>query len=339
MSRHESKQIHNDYLRRYSARLSAMTNSFSGDTADKSFYFEAFSKEIGKHLLTFVQKCYIFYRYTDLLGGSKVQKNITELGPKEADFLSHVASSANHQFTIRTAIEFWGSPEKAWKKLRHLERKGWIARIERGKYLVVPLEAGPERQWSEDPYLIAGILVQPAAIAYWAAIRHWNWTEQIPRIVYVQTTKRKKNPGRQVFGVEYKFVTVSKKKFYGHVKEWRDGKSILITDREKTLVDCADDVKRAGGIEELAKAVKAAAQEISWQKLHEHVMQFPNRAVRKRLGFLFETLLTDLHEDARIVLDSWRHDLSAGIALLQPSNHRMGRVVTRWRIRVNKEVG
>src|SRR5437879_4359895 len=145
----------------------------------------------------------------------------------------------------------------AWKKLRLLERKGWIARIERGKYLVIPLEAGPERKWSEDSYLIAAELVQPAAISYWSAIRHWNWTEQIPRIVYVQSTSRKKNPRRTVFGVQYEFVTVNKRKFYGHVKTWHNGNAILITDKEKTLIDCADDVERAGSLEELSKAVKA----------------------------------------------------------------------------------
>jgi len=151
----------------------------------------------------------------------------------------------------------------AKKKLYILEKKGWVARIEREKYCVIPLEAGPERQWSEDTYLFANAMVQPAAVAYWSAIRHWNWTEQIPRILYVQTTKRKSNPYREIFGVQYEFITVDKRKFYGHTKESRGGKLVLITDKEKTLIDCADDVERAGGIEELVKAVKAGSSEIT----------------------------------------------------------------------------
>ena len=290
-------------------------------------------------LLTLPQNCDIFLHHTDLLEGSFVQKNITELGRREAEFLSEVASSKNHQFSTRDATAFWASPQMAWKKLRHLERKGWIARIERGKYLVIPLEAGPERKWSEDSYLIAAQLVQPAAIAYWSAIRHWNWTEQIPRIVYVQTTKRKKNVRRSVFGVRYEFVTVNKRKFYGHVKEWRNGNSVLITDKEKTLIDCADDLERAGSIEELSKAVKAAAPEISWQKLGEYGKRFPNRAVKKRLGFLFETLVMNLPQQARNILGQWQRELSAGITPLQSAGMKKGRVITRWRLLVNAEVG
>jgi len=267
-----------------------------------------------------------------------VQKHITELGPKEAEFLSLISTSKTLEFTNSTALNFWGTRELTKKKLHVLERKGWIARIERGKYLVIPLEAGPTRQWTEDSYLIAAALVQPAAISYWSAIRHWNWTEQIPRIVYVQTTSRKKTPRRKIFGVQYEFVTVPEGKFYGNLTEWRNGKKILITEKEKTLVDCADHVERAGTIEELAKAVKAAASEISWRKLDEYVEKFPNRAVKKRLGYLFETLVPVLSQEAVTVLESWQTDLSAGFVLLQPSNKKIGRIVTRWRIQVNAGV-
>jgi len=266
-----------------------------------------------------------------------VQKNITQLGPKEAEFLSLMSTSGG-QFTNEHALQFWGSREMAKKKLHQLEKRGWVARLERGKYLVIPLEAGAERRWSEEPYLVASTLVQPAAIAYWTAIRHWNWTEQIPRIIYVQTTSRKKATGRTVFGVQYQFVTVPKTKFYGHIKEWYKGKPVLITDKEKTLVDCADDVERAGTIEELAKAVKASASEISWLKLNEYVQRFPNRSAMKRLGFLFERLVTTLPDEARRVLEAWQSTLSAGVVPLQSGGRAKGRISTRWRIRMNAEV-
>ncbi|MGD0337499.1 MAG: hypothetical protein ABSB78_01785 [Bacteroidota bacterium] len=266
-----------------------------------------------------------------------VQKTITELGPKEAEFLSSV-STAGGQFTNERAVQFWGSREMAIKKLHQLEKRGWVARLERGKYLVIPLEAGAERTWSEEPYLVASTLVQPAAIGYWTAIRHWNWTEQIPRIIYVQTTSRKKATGRTVFGVQYQFVTVPKTKFYGHVKEWYKGKPVLISDKEKTLIDCADDVERAGSIEELIKAVKSGSKEISWQKLNEYVEIFPNGAVKKRLGYLFEKLVPHLSEEAVNILEKWQRSLSAGIVPLQPSGRKSGKIVTRWRILVNAEV-
>jgi predicted transcriptional regulator of viral defense system len=241
----------------------------------------------------------------------------------------------NRQFRVSHAIEFWGNRAQAWKKLSLLERKGWIARIERGKYLVIPLEAGPERTWSEDTYVIASDLIQPSAIAYWSAIRHWDWTEQIPRAVTVQTTARKSLPSRQVFGVRYEFARVPKAKFFGHVNAWRGGVPVLVTDKEKTLIDCADKVSRAGGIEELVKAVRAAAGELSWRTLDAHVQKFPNRSVAKRLGYLFETCASDLPNESIAILEKWRHHLSSGVVLLQPGVRAGGRIVSRWRIRIN----
>lgn len=259
-------------------------------------------------------------------------KNIAELGPREAKFISLFASKNNGFFNIENAISFWKNKQMAYDLLWRLQKKGWIERIEKGKYLVIPLEAGPQRQWSADTFMIAAELVNPSAIAYWTAIRHWNWTEQIPRIIYVQTTKRKSAKGCEVFGVHYEFVTVNERKFFGNAKEWRNGKVIFITDKEKTLIDCADDVERAGGIEELVKAIKSGAEEISWKKLDEYVNKFPNGAVKKRLGYLFETFVKNLSEEAQTILESWQKSLSAGINPLQPMRKKSGKISTRWRV-------
>jgi len=268
-----------------------------------------------------------------------MSKTITGLGPREAEFLSKGASENGGEFAIEYAAKFWGSGKMARKKLYDLQKRGWITRVERGKYFIVPLEAGPSRQWSQDTYAVAAALVQPASIAYWSAIRHWNWTEQIPQIVYVQTTARKSRPRRIISGVQYDIVTVSSRQFYGNIKEWRNGKPVLVTAKEKTLVDCADDVGRAGGIEELGKAIKSGANEISWEKLDDFARRFPNGAVLKRLGFLFETLVPNLTRQATVILESWQSDLTAGVVPLQPAGTVTGKITTRWRLKINAEVG
>ncbi len=135
-------------------------------------------------------------------------KNITGLGPREAEFISSIASQTKKIFTIQEAIKFWGTSHITGKKLSHLEKKGWLARIERGKYLVIPLEAGPGRHWSENSMLIASMLAEPACIAYWSAIRFWNRTEQLPRIIYVQTTQRKNMSRKSVLGNRFEIVTM-----------------------------------------------------------------------------------------------------------------------------------
>jgi predicted transcriptional regulator of viral defense system len=50
---------------------------------------------------------------------------------------------------------------------------GWLRRLERGVYLLIQLEAGPARAWTENGIIIAQYLVDPAVIAYWSAIHYW----------------------------------------------------------------------------------------------------------------------------------------------------------------------
>ena len=85
--------------------------------------------------------------------------------------------------------------------------------------------------------------------------------------------------------------------------------------------------------------MKSSAGEISWEKLNEYVTRFPNGAVPKRLGYLFETLVPELPGGATEVLSSWHSRLSAGVVPLQPLKSKTGKISTRWRVRVNVRLG
>jgi predicted transcriptional regulator of viral defense system len=138
--------------------------------------------------------------------------NITGLGQREAEFLSRLAQRGDTLFTTRQAQEFWGGPVLTSQALHRLQRKGWIERLARGVYMVVPLAAGPERHWAEDSFVVATHLAQPAAIAYWSAMHYWNMTEQIPQIVFVQTTRRKHKAQTLIGGVAFRFIVIAANK-------------------------------------------------------------------------------------------------------------------------------
>ena len=51
-------------------------------------------------------------------------QSITELGPKEAEFLSRMAAFERGVFTSRKAVEFWGSPNYTKAVLHELAKRG-----------------------------------------------------------------------------------------------------------------------------------------------------------------------------------------------------------------------
>jgi predicted transcriptional regulator of viral defense system len=273
-----------------------------------------------------------------------VTKTIKELSTKEAEFLSRLSADGQTIFSTAQARRFWGDADYTVNVLNRLIRKGWLQRLERGVYMVIPLEAGPERTWSESALVIAPHLVQPAAVAYWSALHYWNMTEQVPHTVFVQSTRRKRPV--EVLGMRFRFVTVSQARFFGVARRTLDGKPIYVTDREKTLLDAAARPDLSGGIGQLAQALRAACADpssgasgrsLDWARLDDYLARWGGGVVVKRLGYLVEALSLPV-PDLNRRLERWQGLLSRGISLLEPAAQDDGPVVTRWRIRVNVAV-
>jgi predicted transcriptional regulator of viral defense system len=254
------------------------------------------------------------------------------LSTAESELLTCLAANGKTLFAIAEAQELWEGSTPIKTVLHRLEKKGWLQRVERGVYLLIPLEAGPERTWSESPLVIAPYLIQPAAVAYWSALHYWQMTEQIPRTTFVQSTKRKRPV--EIQGMRFQFITVKEERFFGVLERTLNDKKFYVTDREKTLVDCADRPDLSGGIMQLTQALEAGYAEIEWSKLDAYLKHWQGGAVVKRLGYLVDKLRIPIPErEPR--LTEWQKMISQGISLIEPGAGRSGPVVTRWGLRIN----
>ena len=177
--------------------------------------------------------------------------------------------------------------EVLWVILSRMEEKGFIERIEKGKYLIIPL--GSEKgKYTLHEFVIASYLVEPYAISYWSALHHYGLTEQIPSTVFIQTPARKKKSRIEIFGVNYQIVRVKEDKFFGIRKEWIEETHVSVTDKEKTIIDCLDKPHYAGGIIEVAKALRNSS--LNYNQLKEYAVKLDNFAVIRRLGYLCEKM-------------------------------------------------
>ncbi len=181
-----------------------------------------------------------------------------------------------------------------WHVLNGLVNKKRIRRIERSRYLLIPAKAGIEGYWSEYPWVVLPHLIDVYYVGFWTAMNYWGMTEQIPYTVFVATTKRKRNLkfGNQKF----EFITLSKKKFFGFVKEKADKKEFFnISSKEKTIVDGLMHPEYCGGIVEVTKAMWNARKEVNWQTVIEMAEKVEINVVLKRLGYLLSIL--NIEED------------------------------------------
>lgn len=209
--------------------------------------------------------------------------------------------------------------------LFRMEERGFIERIEKGKYLIIPL--GSEKgKYTLHEFVIASYLVEPFAISYWSALHYYGLTEQIPGTVFVQTPTRKKKNQMEIFGVNYQIVRVMEKKFFGIRKEWIEEMPISITDKEKTIIDCLDKPHYAGGIIEAAKALKTGS--LDYTRLRSYALKIDNFAVVRRLGYLCEQLGIPI---------SLPLPPSKKYLLLDPTMPANGKNDPKWRLIINHD--
>jgi predicted transcriptional regulator of viral defense system len=233
--------------------------------------------------------------------------------------------SSLYALTPGLLADLFGLERSAVHRLiARLRSEELIEEVERGKYLLLGLE--PERVLA-NPLFIASHLVTPAYVSYWSALHFYGFTEQVPLRTLVATTKKKRPLNYR--GFCFHFVTIQPKKFFGYRREQVGELPVMIADEAKAIVDSLDLLHYAGGIAEVAKALRAALSEgVEVPTLIEYANQMGNKSLGSRLGYLLESLGQPteglLHSESPIKLD--------------PSLPRTGTTVPWWQTIVNVPV-
>lgn len=251
------------------------------------------------------------------------------LGPVGSALLLRLAGAGRTVFRIDEAPKLVGlSREVTRDRLKTLERQGWVKRLARGLYLLVPLEAGPQRIWTEDPAIIASQLVLPSYLSFWSALYFHSLTEQVPCVVTVAT--RRSHAPVEVLGMRYLFTTLAASKFFGFKPTWVGHQQVPIATPEKAILDSLDHPERAGGVSEVAKAIVSLGSKLDSRRLLRDLTRMKVGAVAKRLGYLLEIL--EIRKD---LLVSIKKQIRTGYSLLDPSLAARGQYLARWNLRLN----
>lgn len=251
--------------------------------------------------------------------------------------LDLIHRSARGAITVREATKILGlGPRATAKLLAHWESQGWMVRVRRGLYLPVPLGVSAPAKWTGDPWAIITRAFAPCYIGGWSACEHWGFTEQIFRTVLV-LTKRPVRPRKgEIRGTPFLAKVVPSDRFFGTRRIWREEVPIDISDPTRTLIDILGDPSLGGGMRHVARVASAyfESEHRNDGQLVEYGLRLGNRTAFKRLGFLLERL--EIH--ATDIVDTCRKHMSAGYSKLDPKGPNRGKLLRRWRLRVNVEV-
>ena len=223
--------------------------------------------------------------------------------------------------------------ERTRRLLAALADSGWLARVRRGWYIGVPIDASKPGEWREDPWVVATTLFTPGYIGGWSAVEHWGLTDQIFNVIYV-IAGRKVAPTRQtVQGTDFLIRTVPERTLFGTRRVWRQSVPVNVSDPHRTVIDILDVPASAGGVRHASEVLQAyfEGEHANRAKLLQYGDRLGRGTVFKRLGYLTEQMdLADVD-----FLEECRSRITKGVSRLDPGGPLKGRIVARWNLRVN----
>ncbi len=260
--------------------------------------------------------------------------------PSEAKrTLSLLARSApSGIIDVNTAAVTLGRPRgRASALLSNLARTGWVTRLRRGQYFILPLEAESGATTTHhDPWLVASHLFTPCYIGGWSAAEHWGLTEQIFAKTFVVSAASVRAREVAVLGLRFVIKRVPAVRIANLTTVWRGSERVHVSSRERTLVDALRDPSWLGGVRNVADALTnyLDSSKGSVADLVRELPRLRGGAQAKRLGWLLETMGVG----ETVVIDELLSRKSAGYIKLDPAIRSRGKLSKRWGLWINADV-
>ncbi len=197
-------------------------------------------------------------------------------------------------FNLATFRKLSGArSDYAYVYIHRLKMSGYVFEIQKGTYTV-----------HKDPLIVASRIVWPSYISLWSAIRHHNLTEQLPRDVWVVTTRRtwKKEISFGDGNGKIIFVHAKPQHFFGYKKTTVSGFEAFIAEPEKAIIDGM--LLKKISFSELEDIIKNNLKRLNIKQLASYAIETKNIPLIKRLGYLLDKSGIDHHAKFRKYLSN-----------------------------------
>ncbi|MCV9964839.1 type IV toxin-antitoxin system AbiEi family antitoxin domain-containing protein [Pararhizobium sp. BT-229] len=218
--------------------------------------------------------------------------NVRTLGPLEAKLVLSMEERRLSAVDTSTAAEIVGHRRQAMDTLARLHRKGWLERVGRGRYALHSSNTGHLDVRVMSPLKFASAVLSESYVGWWAAAEHHGLTWQHPTLIRVASRKQQRAIEHEGYRIE--FVSLADAKFFGFAHDSLTG--ITVSSIEKTVVDCVDKPRYAGGHAEVGIILGNALEKIAAGKLVDCAIQNDSVSTVQRLGFFLDTVRPNLFD-------------------------------------------
>lgn len=208
---------------------------------------------------------------------------------------------------------------QGYQVLHRLAAEGYLARIARGRYIVLGVAGSPA---AAQPFYVGTRLVEPSYVSFWSALHYYAWTEQAPRLVSIATTKI--STRWRVGAFRFRFVKLRASRFFGYALGAQGTVEFPVAEPEKAIVDALFLPQASGGTDLVASALAEAVTALDIAKLQRYGTRMASRSLASRLGYLLER--------SGVEAQGLLPDASSVYVKLDPRRPRRGQYNARWNI-------
>jgi predicted transcriptional regulator of viral defense system len=139
----------------------------------------------------------------------------------------------------------------------------------------------------------------------------------------------------EIQGTKIRIVKVTPRRFFGFSSVDVFSYPVMMSDREKTVLDCIDRPTLAGSIGESATILAAVTRRFDWEKVASYLKQIGSVTLVRRLGWLADHTGAEIPETIRTQMHSMAD--RPGVSFLgprKPANDAIG-YSRQWHLMVN----
>lgn len=218
------------------------------------------------------------------------------LSPQESRVVLALRERGRREVTRADIVELLGASLKAADNvIESLRRKGWLERASWGNYLLIPPEHGPDAFGESNLLALASRIAKPYYIGYGTAAAHYGLTTQHRNVIFLVTPEHLRD--RRVGESRVRIVNPKPEKFFGSESVDVLGYQVMMSDREKTAIDCIDRPALAGGVGEATTILATASRRLDWNKAADYLTRIDSTALVRRFGWVMA------HVDAAMPAD------------------------------------
>ncbi len=233
---------------------------------------------------------------------------------------------------------FGWTAEQERKLLSRLARKGLIARIRRGLYLV-PARLPLGGKWSPGEFLALTTLIGDQGGSYQisglSTFHRYGWAEQVPNRVYAYNNRI--SGDREIGSVALTLIKVTDSRLGAtEVVRTPDGLDVVYASRARSLMDAVYDWSRFNTLPQAYGWIRREllADEALAADLVQVTLRYGNQGTLRRIGALLEMTGVSNH-----LLRKLQRAIHASTSFIPwiPARSKRGTTSKRWGVVVNGE--